>query len=178
MKLKHTISVLVVLLFRFSFSQMINGGFEQYDPAAVDTYYYSIEYALGWHNLNNTCDFGHTNTAGVPITPTPRTGVGHARFGVPMNGQYEYFYGSTAPLVAGETYVVSMWVRKDYTTTENIPVGLHIGENVPSPQILMPYIPTLIPQVRITPTSTQWVRAYFCFKEARAQIIFNRQYRF
>src|SRR5690606_10450380 len=145
--------------------QMINGGFEQYDPNGNHPDYYSIEYAYNWHNLNNTCDLGHTEVSaqGNAVPSAPRTGVGHARFGVPMNGKYEYFYGSTTPLVTGETYVVSMWVRKDYTTTNNIPVGLYIGENVPTPQILEPYIPTNIPQVRITPTSTQWVRAYFCF---------------
>jgi len=93
MKLIHLIGVIVLLLPSLSFSQMINGGFEQYDNSASASYNYSIEYAFNWHNLNNTCDFGHPNTAGVPITPTPRTGVGHARFGVPMNGQYEYFYG-------------------------------------------------------------------------------------
>src|ERR1700754_3144325 len=90
----------------FASGQMINGSFENYTPPS--DYDYSIEGAQGWHNLNNTCDLCHpSNTLGGTASHQPRTGIGNARFGCPTNGLQEFFYGTTQPLTAGTTYVVS-----------------------------------------------------------------------
>lgn len=158
-------TTILVSFVNIAFSQMINGGFETYDPSASGENNYSINYALGWQVLNYTPDLAHPST-GLSGDPShaPRTGNGNARFGFPIsNGKQEYFYGQTNSLTAGETYAVSFWVRKDYTTSQNIPMGLHIGSSVPSPQQVNPYVETTVPQVRITPTSTQYVKASFCY---------------
>jgi len=82
-------------------------GFER-TLITYDNYDFSINYALGWQNLNNTCDFAHPSTSlsGSP-SHAPRTGNGNARFGFPLNGMQEYFYGKTNNLTAGEMYTVS-----------------------------------------------------------------------
>jgi len=100
---------LLTFVINTAFSQiMINGGFETNDVNGNDNYDFSINYALGWQNLNNTCDFAHPSTSlsGSP-SHAPRTGNGNARFGFPINGMQEYFYGKTNNLTAGEMYTVS-----------------------------------------------------------------------
>ena len=141
-----------------------NPGFETYINTNCGGEDYFICNAPSWYILNNTPDVIHSsNSQGSSASHAPRTGEGNARFASPTNGMDEYFYGSTSALTAGQTYVISFWVRKDYTTTKNISMGLHIGTNVPSPQLIDPYIQTTIPQLRITPTTTQYVRAQTCF---------------
>lgn len=145
---------------------MINGGFEQWDNDdnndgnPDDWYDFSIEYGIGWHNLVNTCDIVHPNYPFV--SGTPRSGQACGRFATPQNGMAEFCYGITNPLVAGEMYTVSFWIRKDYSTAIDRPVGLVISESVPNIN-LNPYSTSQIPQVVITPTSTQYVKASFCF---------------
>jgi hypothetical protein len=143
-----------------------NPSFETYNfnSACGDNYY--ICQASGWYILNNTPDVLNSINASVPplsYSRQPRTGDANARFASPPNGMDEYFYGSTQPLTAGKMYVVSFWVRKDYTTSANISMGMHIGPAAPSPQLLNPYIQTIVPQIVVTPTTTQYVRAYTCF---------------
>ncbi len=77
---KYLVSVLALVLFGLCQAQMINGG------KPIRTHAYSIEHAVGWYNLNNTCDLAHPNTSSTAITPNPHTGIGNARFGVPFNG--------------------------------------------------------------------------------------------
>lgn len=159
-----TSTLLVIINVTYSQNLMVNGGFETYDANANDFYDFSINYALGWQNLNNTSDLAHPSTSlfGSP-SHSPRTGNGNARFGFPPNAEQEYFYGRTNNLVAGEQYKVSFWVRKDYATSQNISMGLHIGAGIPSPQQITPYVETTVPQVRITPSSTQYIKASFCY---------------
>lgn len=126
--LKFSIILIFTFILSGLYSQelMINGGFETYDPSASGANNYSINYALGWQVLNYTPDLAHSSTGlSGDASHVPRTGDGNARFGFPIsNGKQEYFYGQTNSLTAGETYAVSFWVRKDYTTSQNIPMGL------------------------------------------------------
>lgn len=171
--LRIFISSLLLVIINVTYSQnlMVNGGFETYDANANDFYDFSINYALGWQNLNNTCDLAHPSTSLFGgSSHSPRTGDANARFGFPPNAEQEYFYGQTNNLVAGEQYRVSFWVRKDYTTSQNIPVGLHIGASIPSPQQITPYVQTTVPQVRVTPFSTDYIEASFCFTPATSGI--------
>lgn len=145
---------------------MINGGFEQWDnddnnDGIADDYYdHSIEYAVGWHNLINTCDVVHPNYD--MISGTPRTGVACGRFGAPQNGMAEFCYGTTQPLTAGDTYRVSFWVRKDYSTGADKQIGVVIAPTVPNVQ-LSPYSSSIQPLITYVPTGTQYVQVSACF---------------
>lgn len=139
---------------------MINGGFEQWDNNASDFYAHSIEYALGWHNLLNTCDVIHPMHG--MISGTPLNGDACGRFGVPSNGLSEFCYGTTTPLTAGEKYQVSFWIRKDYSTNVNLQIGLVISPTLPTIQ-LSPYSTSHQPFVTVTPTTTQYVQVSKCF---------------
>ncbi len=158
----------VSLLSSFSFGQyMINGGFEQWDDdddndGNPDDYWnYSLEYAVEWHNLVNTCDVNHSLAPFV--AGSPHSGVGFARFVAPENsGLNEYCYGKTLPLTAGNTYVVSFWVRKDFSSDRDVPVGCIISPTIPT-ITTGPFTSSHTPQITITPTSTQYVQASFCF---------------
>ncbi len=169
MKTKILLFLLLLCLnFSVQGQGVLNGSFENYANVGCAQEDYYICHATNWHILNNTPDVIHSsNSQNQTPSHAPRTGNGNARFASPPNGMDEYFYGSTNfSLTAGETYVVSFWVRKDYTTTENIPMGMHIGSSVPSPQLINPYIQTTVPQIIVTPTTTQYVRASTCFTPA------------
>ena len=129
MKTKILLFLLLLCLnFSVQGQGVLNGSFENYANVGCAQEDYYICHATNWHILNNTPDVIHSsNSQNQTPSHAPRTGNGNARFASPPNGMDEYFYGSTNfSLTAGETYVVSFWVRKDYTTTENIPMGMHM----------------------------------------------------
>ncbi|MCH2229447.1 MAG: T9SS type A sorting domain-containing protein [Crocinitomicaceae bacterium] len=164
-------SVLVIFLFQITIhgqvEYMINGGFEEWDNDDDDDgnpddfYDHSIEYAIGWHNLVNTCDVVHPNYPFV--SGTPMNGVGCGRFGAPQNGLAEFGYGTTHPLTAGETYQVSFWVRKDYSTNTDRKVGLVISETIPNIQVSPVFTTSYEPLITVIPTSTQYVQVSACY---------------
>jgi hypothetical protein len=139
---------------------MLNGGFEVQDGVAPPgtTEYYSIEYAAFWHNLTGSCDL-------VPlISGVTRTGVGAGRLGVAPNGWTEFCYGTTQPLIAGHTYQVSFWIRKDYEPSlgTDLTYGLAISENLPV-ITTSPLTSSVQPLMKIKVESTQYVQAIACF---------------
>ncbi|MNU61076.1 hypothetical protein D3C71_502790 [compost metagenome] len=155
--------VMVCLYLPDALSQNLvnNPSFEtyNYNSSCGDNYF--ICQATNWNILLNTPDVLNPINASVPplsLSRQPKTGDANARFAAPPNGMNEYFYGSTQALTAGQTYVVSFWVRKDYSTPENGSVGLHIGSSVPTSQVN-----AIIPQILVTPTSTEYVRGYTCY---------------
>jgi len=161
------IGIIMIIAANQGFGQlMINGGFEEY--LQVTNPDYLVDNAPGWHNLNNSCDILHpSNSLASDASHQPRTGNGNGRFASPVNNQQEWLYGTTQPLSVGITYVVSFWIRKDYTTTKNLQVGAFIGPNIPAQQIISPsYIPTNAAQITFTPTSTQYVKASYCYTPA------------
>lgn len=147
--------------------EMINGGFENIDLNVTSTTGYPgpIYYAPPWDNIANTCDVHHSIAINLlTIAGIPRSGEGNGRFVAPANGGLnEFCYGRTNPLVAGETYVVSFWVRKDFSEDRDVPVGAIISENIPTIQTSPIFISSHQPNVTITPLSTQYVQASFCF---------------
>ncbi len=155
-KIFFRFTICLFLTNNISIAQMINGGFESQDvsaPAGSD--YYSIEYATGWHNLLGSCDL-------IPLVNRPlRTGVGAGSLGATPSGWTEFCYGNTTPLIAGHTYKVTFWVRKDYEPTNgtDINIGLLLSPNIPSTSSLS----TTIPTISVNVNSTQWVKAEGCF---------------
>jgi hypothetical protein len=136
-----------------------NPGFETYSYNSGCAMEYWLCHAPNWTILLNSPDLINSITAPVPpnsFSHQPRTGDGNARFAAPPNGFDEYFYGSTQPLTAGQTYVVSFWIRQDYVTEGAGSVGMHIGSSIPSSH-------NMTPQILVTPPSTQYVRAYTCY---------------
>lgn len=170
----ETFKILALLLFAIlplnHFSQMVNGGFETYDGVSPDSYQYSIEYAAGWHNLNNSCDLIHPSALGA--AGTPRTGVGCARLGWNSNSNAdEYFYGTTNSLTSGTTYVISFWVRKDYSNSPDYQIGAYISSNTPTPMITSPtYIASVSPQVIEPVTSTVYKKVSFCYTASQSGV--------
>ncbi|WP_430404840.1 T9SS type A sorting domain-containing protein [Fluviicola sp.] len=148
-----------------AYSQLVNNpSFETYSYSSSCGPDYWICQATNWNVLVNTPDVLNSINASVPpnsYSHQPRTGDGNARFAAPPNGMDEYFYGSTQALTAGQTYVVSFWVRQDYYQEGSGSVGMHIGSSVPSSQVN-----TITPQILITPPSTEYVRAYTCYTAA------------
>ncbi|HRP53398.1 MAG TPA: hypothetical protein PLI97_07800, partial [Fluviicola sp.] len=142
----------------FSQEMMLNGTFEECDgDVPSGSFEFSIEYASFWHNLIGTCDLSN------PCTPffigeTPCFGVGAGRFGLSSNGYVEYMYGQTLPLTAGQTYVVSFWVHKAYSTETIRKIGLAITESIPTPSIV-----NTTPLISSEITSTQCVQLKACF---------------
>ncbi|WP_430404834.1 T9SS type A sorting domain-containing protein [Fluviicola sp.] len=139
---------------------MLNGSFEECDGVAPSgtINLYNIEYGAYWHNIAGTCDL--INPC-VPddVSGTPCFGVGAGRFGVSgSTGAPEYMYGTTLPLTAGQIYEVSFWVRKDYPTEVNKPIGLVMSETVPTSSIV-----TATPLISFTPESTQCTKVKACF---------------
>lgn len=176
--MKNTLIYCLLLILPLMFSlrtqaQLYNGGFEIFnndetgDGLWDDWYPHSIEYAEGsWHNSpvtqpgENSCD--HIHTLSPIVSGTPRTGVGCARFGAVGNGYNEFFYGETDPLIAGQLYAVSFWIRKDYTTIDDAFVGAAIGE---SPAVITwtPFNTTQAPQVMVDNVGTIYQEVKFCF---------------
>lgn len=146
---------------------MINGGFENIDISLPTTppYIHPIWLAPPWNNLaGNTADVHHSGYAATSsIAGVPRTGNGNGRFvAAPSVGNNEYCYGATNALTAGETYIVSFWIRQDFSSSIEIPVGCIISETIPSIQA-SPFSSTHSPQLQITPTNTNYIKASFCY---------------
>ncbi len=145
-----------------------NPSFENYNYNSSCGDNYFICQATNWNILLNTPDVLNPINASAPplsLSRQPKTGDANARFAAPPNGMNEYFYGSTQALTAGQTYIVSFWVRKDYSTPENGSVGLHIGSSVPTSQVN-----AIIPQILVAPTSTEYVRGYTCYTAATSGV--------
>jgi hypothetical protein len=147
---------LIMLISSSSFSQNLlnNGGFEFQDgdvPSGSESI--SIEYATNWHNLLGSCDLAQL--CGRPV----RTGVGAGSLGATPSGWTEFCYGTTEPLIAGHTYKVSFWARKDYEPANgtDLTFGLLLSTSLPST------FSTTIPTVSVKVESTQWVKAEGCF---------------
>jgi hypothetical protein len=163
-------SVFSTLLMCTAHSQteyMINGDFENVDNTiAINPPYPAnsgpIYLAPPWNNITNTCDVHH-DVGSIFVAGTPHTGEGNGRFVAPMNGGLnEYCYGVTDPLIAGETYIISFWVRKDFSSNRDVPVGAIISEDIPTIQT-SPFVSSHSPQMTMTPLSTQYVKGSFCF---------------
>lgn len=156
-----------------TFAQMINGGFEVFnddedgDNQWDDWYPHSIEYAAGgWHNSpitqsgENSCD--HIHPQSPIVSGTPRTGVGCAGFGAVGNGFNEFFYGTSDPLIAGQQYSVSFWIRKDYLTLDDAVIGASVAET-PAVITWTPFNSTQAPQVTVQDVGLTYQEVKFCF---------------
>lgn len=145
-----------------SYTQLMNnGGFEVQDgsvPSGTLQPDISIENAAYWHNLTGSCDL-------IPlVSGTAHTGVGAGILGVGADGWTEFCYGSTQPLIAGHTYQVSFWIRKDYEPTNgtDLTYGLSISTDLPV-ITTSPLTSSVPPLMMIKVESTQWVKAQACF---------------
>lgn len=176
MKIVTLLLSAVVLFITYDASaQMIIGGFEDYDDddnndgTEDDWYIYSLEYAVGWHNsplagsnppnYANSCDLIHTFTI---ANGTPRTGVGCGGFAAVGNGNNEFCYGTTAPLVAGQQYAVSFWIRAFDQTSDNPVIGAVIAQN-PAFISWQPQTVSLTPQVTVDNIGETYQEVKYCF---------------
>lgn len=154
-------------------NMMINGGLEDYDndddnDGILDypNNGYSIEFAIGWHNSpitqagENSCDLIHPQSLG--ITGTPRTGVGCGGFAAVANGHNEYCYGTTNPLVAGQEYSVSFWIRKYDVYASDATIGLVISPTLPA-ITWSPFNTTHAPQVTVNNVGIEYQKVTYCF---------------
>ncbi|GAB5418445.1 MAG: hypothetical protein Crog4KO_33410 [Crocinitomicaceae bacterium] len=154
---------------------MINGGFEDHDydddgdGLDDDWYIYSIEYAVGWHNVSlagsnppnyaNSCDIIHPFSI---ANGTPRTGAGCGGFGAVGNGNNEFCYGTTTPLVAGQEYSVSFWIRAEVSTSDDPIIGAVISQTIPTLS-WQPQSINLSPQVTINDIGETYKEVKYCF---------------
>jgi hypothetical protein len=150
-----------------------NGSFEIHDPTVGgDTA--NVEKALGWKRLNNTADLFHPMTTTTPVFGTyePHTGVGHANIVIGSLGNGEYFYGKTLePLVAGNDYSVTFWVKNWHYSAEDIRVGVHVSPGLPLYQHLLPtYVENMPPQATITPINGEYEKVSFCYHATQSTV--------
>ena len=149
---------------------MLNGGFEVLDlNIPIEAPYPQgtspIYRAPPWDNVHNTCDV-HNTSYQTPVIGSPRSGTGCGRFVAPESGApggNEFCVGETSTLVAGETYIVSFWVRKDFTEDRDVPIGMVASESIPSVQTSPTFISSHVANYTITPLSTQYVQGSICF---------------
>lgn len=153
---------------RISAQFMINGGFESVDInlPTIAPYNAPIYLAPPWNNLTGTCDVHHSDyQQTISVAGVPHTGKGNGRFVLPSlisGGAGESCYGKTLPLNSNQTYLVSFWIRQDFSSNYDIPVGVIMSENIP----LISYSSfssSLPATFKVTPTSTQYIKASFCF---------------
>lgn len=149
---------------------MLDGGFEFLDLSIpIQAPYPSgtspIYRAPPWDNVHNTCDV-HNSSYVTPVIGSPHSGTGCGRFVAPMTGAAggnEFCSGETDPLVAGQIYIVSFWVRKDFSEDREVPIGIVASESIPSIQTSPSFNSSHISNYTITPLSTQYVHGSFCF---------------